>query len=144
MYPPCDEAEQLLKLVGTPVVCRDEQAMKPLVAVTGHISSFFELMRLTQDWAVDRGVESDTARQFVGAVYSSLSQGAEQSHESLAYLCEEAATPGGLNEQAINTLRASEHFSLAEQSLTDILTRLNGGVVTVPTTRSADAGKVDN
>jgi pyrroline-5-carboxylate reductase len=55
MYPPNDEAEQLLKVVGTPVVCRDEQAMKPLVAVTGHISSFFELMRLTQDWAVDRG-----------------------------------------------------------------------------------------
>ena len=29
--------------------------MKPLVSLTGHISSFFELMRLTQDWAVTNG-----------------------------------------------------------------------------------------
>jgi len=28
--------------------------MKPLVSLTGHISSFFELQRQTQAWAVDR------------------------------------------------------------------------------------------
>ena len=31
--------------------------MKPLVSLTGHISSFFELMRMTQDWAVKNGEE---------------------------------------------------------------------------------------
>ncbi len=55
MHPANDEAESLLKVVGTPVVCRAEQEMKPMVAVTGHISSFFELMRVSQDWAVSNG-----------------------------------------------------------------------------------------
>ena len=31
--------------------------MKPLVSLTGHISSFFELMRVTQHWAEQRGEE---------------------------------------------------------------------------------------
>ncbi len=29
-------------------------------------------------------------------------------------MCEEAATPGGLNEQSLKFLRASEHYQLAE------------------------------
>jgi pyrroline-5-carboxylate reductase len=49
-----DEAEALLRVVGCPVVCATEAEMKPLVSLTGHISSFFELQRQTQAWAVDR------------------------------------------------------------------------------------------
>ena len=33
--------------------------MKPLVSLTGHISSFFELLRVTQDWAVKNGEAND-------------------------------------------------------------------------------------
>lgn len=128
MHPACPEAEGVLKIVGTPVVCKLEAEMKPMVAITGHISSFFELMRCSQDFAIDNGVDSATARQFVGAFYSSLTQGAEKSHESLAYLTEEAATPGGLNEQSLRFLKGSEHFKLHEESLSQILLRLNGGV----------------
>ena len=39
--------------------------------------------------------------------------------------CEQAATPGGLNEQSLGFLRQSEHFSLQEQSLQAILNRLS-------------------
>lgn len=47
--------ESVLSVVGTPIVCANELEMKPMVSVTGHISSFFELMRVTQDWCVDKG-----------------------------------------------------------------------------------------
>ena len=55
MHPECAEAESVLKIVGTPVVCKLEAEMKPMVAITGHISSFFELMRCSQDFAVANG-----------------------------------------------------------------------------------------
>lgn len=43
----------------------------------------------------------ELARTFVTAFYNSLAQGATLSHESLAEMRDEAATPGGLNEQVL-------------------------------------------
>lgn len=56
LHPPNADAEQLLSIIGTPVVCQEEREMKPMVAMTGHISSFYELMRMTHDWAINQGV----------------------------------------------------------------------------------------
>lgn len=101
LYPQHANIESVLKCVGTPVVCLDENQMKPMVSITGHISSFFELMKTTQDFLVESGVDSALARQYVTSFYSSLALGAEISHEGLGEMRDEAATPGGLNEQVI-------------------------------------------
>lgn len=47
-FPKNGNIESILSIVGTPVACSNEQDMKPMVAMTGHISSFYELMRVTQ------------------------------------------------------------------------------------------------
>jgi hypothetical protein len=60
------------KYTHTYTVCQTEDEMTPLVSLTGHISSFFELMRVTQDWAVNNGVDVSTARSYVSSFYSSL------------------------------------------------------------------------
>eukprot|EP01031_Cornospumella_fuschlensis_P027006 gene27006-32628_t len=125
MYPPNADAEQLLYIIGTPVVCTTEAQMKPMISVTGHISSFFELMRSSEEFLTNQDIDSSTARQFVTSFYSSLAAGAFQSHESLADMRDEAATPGGLNEQSVAFLRSSPHFELHKQSLAAILDRLN-------------------
>lgn len=83
MFPGHKEAEEVLSLVGTPIVCEEEAKMKPMISVTGHISSFYELMRTTQSFLSEKGVAEDTAQQFVKAFYSSLASGAEQSHHNL-------------------------------------------------------------
>jgi len=73
-----------------------------------------------------QGVDSDTARAYVAAFYSSLAAAAEGSAEPLAALRDEAATPGGLNEQSLTFLGQSAHFALHVDSLQGILDRLNG------------------
>lgn len=55
MYPPSAIHESVLSIVSTPVVCTAESNMKPMVSVTGHISSFFELMNTSQAFIVDQG-----------------------------------------------------------------------------------------
>jgi pyrroline-5-carboxylate reductase len=55
MYPSNANADSMLSIVGTPVVCTSESEMKPLISVTGHISSFYELLRITQNWTVRNG-----------------------------------------------------------------------------------------
>eukprot|EP01038_Epipyxis_sp_PR26KG_P009670 gene9670-13020_t len=125
MFPNNVDIADILRIVGTPIICETEEAMKPLISVTGHISSFYELMRITQDWTIKNGVDPVQSKQFVSSFYSSLAQGAELSSDSFADLCEEAATPGGLNEQSLGFLRNSDHYPIAENSLSEILNRLN-------------------
>lgn len=55
MYPNHDEAMYYLKFIGTPIVCSSEEKLKPLISVTGHISSFYELMRETEDFLESKG-----------------------------------------------------------------------------------------
>jgi len=101
MYPPNPRLEAILRVVSTPIVCETEANMKPMISITGHISSFYELMNTSQQFVESHGVDTVTARKFVTSFYSSLAQGAERSSERLEDLSEEAATPGGLNEQVI-------------------------------------------
>jgi pyrroline-5-carboxylate reductase len=55
MFPANNEAQSVLLHVGTPVVCEEESKMKPMIAITGHISSFYELMRTSQDFLTTNG-----------------------------------------------------------------------------------------
>jgi pyrroline-5-carboxylate reductase len=55
MFPANNEAQSVLLHVGTPVVCEAESKMKPMIAITGHISSFYELMRTSQDFLTTNG-----------------------------------------------------------------------------------------
>lgn len=125
-FPPNEEAAKILSIVGTVVQCANEEEMKPLVSVTGHISHFFEIMQCVQSWAVDNGVDGDAARQFISAFYSSMAQNGARSTESFGDMAEEAATPGGLNAQSVAMLKGTTHFDSLNQSLTEVLDRLKG------------------
>ena len=124
MHPINERGSAILKNIGTPVSCKGEEDMKPMICLTGHISSFFELQRVTESWITSKGVDSEAASAFVRSFYSSLATAAENSEHSLADMRDEAATPGGLNEQSVQTLTGSEHFHLQEKSLQDLLNRL--------------------
>eukprot|EP00429_Kryptoperidinium_foliaceum_P095378 CAMPEP_0176186472 /NCGR_PEP_ID=MMETSP0121_2-20121125/1887_1 /TAXON_ID=160619 /ORGANISM="Kryptoperidinium foliaceum, Strain CCMP 1326" /LENGTH=256 /DNA_ID=CAMNT_0017524957 /DNA_START=1 /DNA_END=771 /DNA_ORIENTATION=+ len=126
VHPPNATIEPILSVVSTPVPCAEEANMKPMVSVTGHISSFYELMNTTQKFIMDNGVERETARKFVAAFYASLAHGTELSSETLEDMAEEAATPGGLNAQSWSHLKTTEHYNLQYKSLESIHDRLQG------------------
>mmetsp|Transcript_17027 Transcript_17027/g.28412 ORF Transcript_17027/g.28412 Transcript_17027/m.28412 type:complete len:264 (+) Transcript_17027:98-889(+) len=125
-FPPNTYSEAVLSIVGTPVPCTAEKDMKPLISITGHISPFFELMNVTQKWVVEQGLSPESARLYISAFYSGLASSAAMSSESFADMVEEAATPGGLNEQTTAFLRGTEHYNLHTQSLDTVLNRLKG------------------
>lgn len=126
MHPPNTKAENILNNVGTCVSCKNEAEMKPMICQTGHISSFFELQRVSEEFMLKNGVEASTAKAFVASFYASLASAAANTDDSFAELRDEAATPGGLNEQSVNMLVGSEHYKLHDQSMQAILDRLNG------------------
>jgi pyrroline-5-carboxylate reductase len=126
MYPPHPRAKELLSFVGTCCECRMEDEMKPMISLTGHISAFYELERVSHQFMIANGVGEQAARDFVASFYSSLAQAALSSTDPFDELRDEAATPGGLNEQSVTALVASEHYRLHEQSLGSLLDRLCG------------------
>ena len=124
VYPPHPRFVELLTALGTVVGCEDELLMKPMVALTGHISSFFELMHETQKFMTSEGVPLEAARTYTSSFYSSLARSTELTSEGFEELALEAATPGGINEQSMAFLKATEHFEAHAQSLVNILARL--------------------
>lgn len=55
VYPPNTYLESVLSIVSAPAVCLQESQMKPMIAITGHISSFYELMKTSQDFLIEQG-----------------------------------------------------------------------------------------
>ena len=100
--------------------------MKPLVSITGHIATFYQLMKCDQDWAMSNGVSEASARKFTSSFYSSLAQGADSCTDSFEQLIDHASTPGGLNAQSLTHLKGTEHYPLQAESLQLILNRLLG------------------
>lgn len=125
-YPCNKELETILSIIGTPIPFVDENKMKTAISVTGQISPFYELLRVTQDWVVKNDIPEDLARTFVASFYSSLAQDAETSNDTFEEMCHEAATPGGLNEQSIKNLQSVNHFEDIVNILDTILQRLRG------------------
>jgi pyrroline-5-carboxylate reductase len=133
-HPPNAACEEVLRVVGTPVACAEEKEMTPLVCLTGHISPFFELMRTTESYMTDNGVDAKVARKYVSSFYSALARGTEVTvdTDTLAEMTEEAATPGGINEQALEYLQGTDHFELQTASLGRVMDRLQGRLTYVP------------
>jgi pyrroline-5-carboxylate reductase len=128
VHPVLENCISILEIVGTPVSCEQESEMKPLVCLTGHISSFYELMKTSEEFMTNNGVNPVAARTFVSAFYSSMAANTEVStNVSLADMAIEAATPGGINEQGIDYLKIeTKHFQNQTKSLEEVYDRLMG------------------
>lgn len=71
-------------------------------------------------------IESEASRSFVAAFFKSLANAGFNSTEPFSEMAEEAATPGGLNEQTHRGLQATGAYTLIQDQLDDIYTRLTG------------------
>jgi pyrroline-5-carboxylate reductase len=81
-FPKTSPVDFIVKTVGTMVSCDTELQMKPMVAITGHISPFFELMRTTQSFLLSKGISEEMSHDYVAAFYAGLASGAAVSDHS--------------------------------------------------------------
>jgi pyrroline-5-carboxylate reductase len=127
VYPDESFAVEILANVGKPVVVRDEQQLRILVALTALVCPFYSLIEETSRWATDAGVERDIAQPYTASMFHSLSALAmDASKGSFSDLVAESATPGGLNEQALKEIREQEGYKPFLNALDSILIRLGG------------------
>lgn len=122
--PELDFAGPLLGRIGTPLSLETERQLDVLWTVTAMIAPFYALMETVGDWAAKEGVAPATAADYTAAMFHALSVLAlEGDADRFARLAEEAATPGGLNEQAVGMLREAGAYAAFGKALDAVLKR---------------------
>jgi pyrroline-5-carboxylate reductase len=99
-YPESGYAAKLLSELGNPIPLPDEHQLHILWAVTGLISPFFTLLAEISNRAVEYGVDRTISNKYIAAMFGALSNLAFETDGDFLEMADEAATPGGLNEQA--------------------------------------------
>ena len=126
-YWPRDESiHQLLSRLGRPLPLASEQELSVLWAATAMIAPFYSLLETVSQWSVEKGVDSATAADHTAAMFQAVASVAQEGKpDRFAHLAAEAATPGGLNEQALGLLRDAAAFQHVREALDAILTRIS-------------------
>lgn len=125
IYPDQPDANDILSNIGQPFPLADENKLELLWALTALISPYYALMETASNWAATAGVDEQTAKNYTAAMFCALAQQAMDIPEkNFSDLVKEAATPGGLNEQALEVIHSMNAYSAFQTALDSIADRL--------------------
>ena len=92
------------------------------------MSSYFRFAETVAAWMQDEGVAAPKAHAFITQMLRGLAGASVASPQnSFATLTDEHQTPGGLNEQVLQSLTDAGVFKELDRALDDVLTRLVSG-----------------
>lgn len=120
-----EEVRSLLSHVGQPICMSTEDELHRIWTLTGFISPFYDMMNTLSQWAIDKGVASASASQYVVDMFQSLANAAQKSDSiDLNALATKAATPKGLNEQAGREIKAKGAHQIYHETADAIFERI--------------------
>jgi pyrroline-5-carboxylate reductase len=123
-YPQNQQVQSLLERLAQPLLMQTEEDLNVITAATGLLAPFYMLLDHTASWAVEHGVQPDTAQAFTVNMFHSLAAMSRKPGTDLKEMIREAATPGGLNEQSTKFLTESEAYEPFRTVLEDLLKRI--------------------
>jgi pyrroline-5-carboxylate reductase len=124
--PPNKRVKLFFDKIGTTIEIKDEKSSINFWSTSGMMAPFYELLRVTIDWLVKRGVKRSNAQKYVTSLFLALSEDAvTNSKKDLKYLVKESQTPKGLNEQGVKELTKAGFYKSLEKTLNSIHERLS-------------------
>ncbi|MGH6954586.1 MAG: NAD(P)-binding domain-containing protein [Alphaproteobacteria bacterium] len=125
----------VLARLGVPVAVHDERAFHRLWSLTALVSPFYALEDAVAAWAGQAGVPRDTAALYAASFFQALAtmvapgegEGQADLADRFAHLSRVAATPGGINEQAMGILGERGVFESLRAALDAVFERMEGG-----------------
>jgi len=127
LYPGDPAAEALFQDLGTLIVAREESELDKLLIITSLMAPYYALLEAVVSWAVGVGVDPKNAADYTASMFRALSFLVEDREDGdLAAMVEECMTPGGLNETALEVLRARDAFAQVTAALRKVQTRVEG------------------
>jgi len=123
-FPDSDIVRAVWSRLGTPVPVGDEATFHALWSLTALLSPYYTLLQEITRWCEERSVERTVAERYVSALFQALAESAADTPSAIDKLARTAATPGGLNAQAIHILRSEEAFAPFRLALDRVFRRL--------------------
>ena len=124
VHPPDNVAYGMFEPLGGVIPVDDERAFDSLAASSATIAAHLAFLDTIAGWLAARGIPRADATRYLAAIYGEL-PGTEP--DDFSALAGEYATPGGLNEQFLATLREAGTFEVVDGALDDVARRLEGG-----------------
>ena len=124
--PPNKKVKKFFNKVGTSIEIKNEKLSNNFWAISGTMASFYETLKNLSDWLVKKKTDRKKAQEYVTSLYFALAGLAlKNSNKNMKKFVAESQTPGGLNWQGVNQLRKAGYYKSLQNSLTDLLKRLN-------------------
>jgi pyrroline-5-carboxylate reductase len=124
--PPNKTAKGFFNHLGTVIEVRDEKVCNKFWSTSSLMAPFYEILKISTDWLVQKGVEKSKATNYITELFLGLSQDAvNKKSRGLKKLVAESQTPRGLNEQALRELQKSKFYSKLNIALNNIHTKLS-------------------
>ena len=126
MCPPNTKVKKFFNKVGTSIEIKNEKLSNNFWAISGTMASFYETLKNLSDWLVKKKTDRKKAQEYVTSLYFALAGLAlKNSNKNMKKFVAGSQTPGGLNWQGVNQLRKAGYYKSLQNSLTDLLKRLN-------------------
>ncbi|SEQ57689.1 NAD(P)-binding domain-containing protein [Microlunatus flavus] len=127
VVPPEPDALELFGRLGDVAALDDETAFDAFSAASAFAATQLDLLATVEAWLAGQGVPAPEARAYVGVLLRGLSDAlAEEPDRELAALADDHATPGGLNQQVREDVRAAGTHAVVATALDDVLARVRG------------------
>ena len=124
--PPNKTAKSFFSHLGIVIEVRDEKIFNKFWSTSALMATFYELLRVSADWLVRKGVEQSKATSYITELFLGLSQDAVNKKSSgFKKLVSESQTPRGLNEQALRELQKGKFYIKLNGALNNIHIRLS-------------------
>ena len=126
MCPPNAKVKKFFNKFGTSVEIKNEKLSNNFWAISGTMAAFYETLKNLSDWLVKKKTDRKKAQEYVTSLYFALAGLAlKNSNKNMKKFVTESQTPGGLNWQGVNQLRKAGYYKSLQNSLNDLLKRLN-------------------
>ena len=128
IFPADPEVKAMFNELGIVIELDHEEEFEAFTTATAIMSSYFRFAETVAAWMQDEGIAGPKAQAFVRQMLQGLSGTAASSPQStFADLTVDHQTPGGLNEQVLNSLTEAGTFKSLDHALDGILVRLSAG-----------------
>ena len=126
IFPPNKKVKTFFNQLGSTVEIKDEKLSINFWAISGMMASYYEILKITSDWLVKKGIERLDAQKYITTLFLALSEDAVvNSKQNLKRLVKESQTPKGLNEQGLKNMRKKGVYKSVINTLNNIHKRLN-------------------
>ena len=121
IFPADKSVKNFFKNLGKVIEIRSEKISKGFWATSSFMAPFYNLLSVTSNWLVSKGIKRKEAENYVRELFLALSKDAVFKNKlSLKQLVVESQTPGGTNAYVLRELKKKKFYKVQQKVLNSV------------------------